>query len=464
MCEEQQEPRCNQEVNEIREKVESIERQLKQVLQQWEELKQAQQQQHPGVNIDASFERQMRQKVDNLERELKELMNQSYKQLPSMSAVLSHTADTAAVPPARSSNSTADGGMKDNRAAAAGSAAACADSSCGGGASDSVEDDLQPLNSADAAQLARQQQSWEMLRLGLKMKQASADGSSPEPCDPSTTTPACLASMTEGKTIPPWQPLCLIEQFLDPDAQRSRMFAQLCNGSHMCNAFIESHKVAIVDAGIPAPLLFPNPPLPPRASPQAPPYAQLPPPSLREHLVTASLGLQKYAEANSDALVRSFAQEVGKERLHALVSSPFSLRLARWHDSLTKLHYAANSSAVDAAEELQRKAAYDEEDEEMRKVLHSWAQTGRTESPWQSQLVACSNISCNNLTRQRHIFTRNTEGVVCSVCSTAVFCSHTCQMIAMTGPQAHCWHVMRRKKPAAADAAKQAPQPCQEGR
>eukprot|EP00967_Tisochrysis_lutea_P035967 scaffold43225_cov18-Tisochrysis_lutea.AAC.1 len=98
------------------------------------------------------------------------------------------------------------------------------------------------------------------------------------------------------------------------------MFAQLCNGSHMCNAFIESHKVAIVDAGIPAPLLFPNPPLPPRASPQAPPYAQLPPPSLREHLVTASLGLQAYAEANSDALVRSFAQEVGKERLHALVS------------------------------------------------------------------------------------------------------------------------------------------------
>ncbi|KAF5836675.1 hypothetical protein DUNSADRAFT_5602 [Dunaliella salina] len=465
-----EEQRCkgvmrDQAIQETAEGVECIERKLQQALPPW--ASEQAQRQLAKRNSDLVIKREM------LKQALEQLKKHGSTRRASKSAESQHPEPSAPPSDAFSAASPACGGLNNEGGGAAGSATLHTNSvTCGAPAvvgSDGVQadstsrgaaaavggyesgaDGLRPLSCTEAAQLACQQQGWEVLQLGITRDRASTDESPSLGHDLPTTTsyPDCCASTAEGQSSPPWQPQRLIDQFLDPDAQQRRMYTQLCHGSRVCNAFVEHHKQALADAGLSAPLMLPIPPIPPRASPQAPAWTQLLPPNPYEHELKSCQKHKAQGGVNCEALVCKIAHELNKEQLYTLVSSPFSQRLALWHDSLTKLHCATNNLEINAAEELQQRAAAAEEDEELRGTLRIWALDSGFESPWHSQLVACSNISCANLTRQRSGQLRSAEGVVCPACSTAVFCSHTCLLVAMTGAQAHCMHYMQKRESA----------------
>jgi len=290
-----------------------------------------------------------------------------------------------------------------------------------------------------------------VLYWGLKWGRASFDGPN-EPAAPTTTA----AASARGHSAPHLQqPMSHIEQYFAKE--QCRIHHQFSAGVHLVNRYMDSQQQAFADVGIgPAHTPVPDPP-PGTSSPPDSPLPQLSQFRQQGHLKGQFAGFWDYEAGNSEALVRSFVREVGAERLRALVSSPFSTRLAHLHDSLTKLHCAMNRHAVDAAEEVQARAVSTQQEKEfeMRDALRDWAHASPGDSAWHSRLVACANTGCSILTRRRSTQLESTEGIRCSFCP-AMFCSYECQLSAMCGPQAHCGHFssQRQVPKTAADPSK----------
>ncbi|KAF5831317.1 hypothetical protein DUNSADRAFT_13318, partial [Dunaliella salina] len=304
---------------------------------------------------------------------------------------------------------------------------------------------------------------------------ATALGNLPPTPTPNATTTAGASpfELLQGRTfVCMHQQMSRMEQYMNE--QWSRLHHQFCAGISLCNRYVENQRQGLADAGIPAPAPTPNPDPPPGTSSHPLPDSSLPQkwqPELHKRSAEQVAELWDYVEANSDVVVRNFAQEVDAERLRALLShtsSPFCSRLAHWHDSLTKLHCATNKHAVEAVEEVQARAvsAKEEEEQEMRDALMDYTHA-TSDSAWDSSLVACTNIGCKNLTRRKSSHLKVPTGVKCSICGVAVFCSYQCQLSAMSGAQAHCGHVLRmstqKASKAAAGSAKSDPSKARQG-